>query len=385
MNELYLLLSNTIMIRRLKKDVLTQLPPKNRQQVTLIIEDKHRKTLNSIQSEFSNVKKNLWKKSVQSDREKLRELRSDKYRLVLELFSDSGTAKLPSIIEYLKNILESGEFKFLIFAHHKNILDGIQSFLQTRKVDHIRIDGSTMPINRKPLVDHFQTTPECRVAVLSLTAAGTGLNFTAASLVIFTELFWNPGTLKQAEDRAHRIGQENYVDIRYLIGKGTSDELMWKMLKHKLEILGEALNGGDEHNELDVGVEREIDSNSSLVEEFFEKYMEDLSNYQERSSDRKQRMARRKERMSSKRNEDHDDEDGKEEEEEEEEEVETIRPPPKKGKKDKEQEKRPETPRRPIMVEDTFDEDEIVPVSQQQQQAIQKGSWQKLQQFLLKK
>lgn len=60
-------------------------------------------------------------------------------------------------------------------------------------MDHIRIDGATSGHHRHDLVKNFQSDPNCRVAVLSITAAGTGINLTAASLVIFAELFWNPG------------------------------------------------------------------------------------------------------------------------------------------------------------------------------------------------
>jgi SWI/SNF-related matrix-associated actin-dependent regulator 1 of chromatin subfamily A len=76
-------------------------------------------------------------------------------------------------------------------------------------------------------VKQFQTDDTCRIAVLSITAAGTGLTFTAANCVIFAELYWNPGHLRQAEDRAHRIGQKSSVTVQYLIGAGTIDEIIW--------------------------------------------------------------------------------------------------------------------------------------------------------------
>jgi hypothetical protein len=63
-----------------------------------------------------------------------------------------------------------------------------------------------------------------RAAVLSITAAGTGLTLHAAASVVFAELFWNPGQLQQAEDRAHRLGQKASVEVKYLVAKGTLDD-----------------------------------------------------------------------------------------------------------------------------------------------------------------
>ncbi|KRZ94599.1 SWI/SNF-related matrix-associated actin-dependent regulator of chromatin subfamily A-like protein 1 [Trichinella sp. T8] len=87
------------------------------------------------------------------------------------------------------------------------------------------------------LCDDFQACDKIRVALLSITAASTGLTLTSARLVVFAELFWNPGILVQAEDRAHRVGQLNSVLIIYLVAKGTADDNIWTMIKKKLEIL----------------------------------------------------------------------------------------------------------------------------------------------------
>ena len=78
-------------------------------------------------------------------------------------------------------------------------------------VGHIVIDGRVSSEARKVSVDRFQTEDSVRVAVLSITAAAAGITLTAASLVVFAELYWNPGVLTQAEDRAHRIGQTQTV------------------------------------------------------------------------------------------------------------------------------------------------------------------------------
>ena len=93
---------------------------------------------------------------------------------------------------------------------------------------------------RKHLCDAFQTDDNVRVALLSITAANSGLTLTAAQLVVFAELFWNPGILTQAEDRAHRIGQTDSVTVQYLVAAGTADDELWPMIQRKLEVLNKA-------------------------------------------------------------------------------------------------------------------------------------------------
>ena len=89
---------------------------------------------------------------------------------------------------------------------------------------------------RKHLCDAFQCDDNVRVALLSITAANAGLTLTAAQLVVFAELFWNPGILTQAEDRAHRIGQTDSVTVRYLVAKCTADDELWPMIQISAQI-----------------------------------------------------------------------------------------------------------------------------------------------------
>ena len=100
----------------------------------------------------------------------------------------------------------------MIFAHHTYVINELFSTL-SETYRGIRIDGSTDPQDRKVLCDTFQQDDNCRIAVLSITACSTGLTLTAASVVVFAELYWNPGILAQAEDRLHRLGQRNNVTV----------------------------------------------------------------------------------------------------------------------------------------------------------------------------
>jgi SWI/SNF-related matrix-associated actin-dependent regulator 1 of chromatin subfamily A len=110
-----------------------------------------------------------------------------------------------------------------VFAHHKNVLDGIEKFIRGASdlPGYIRIDGSTPVDQRQEYVNQFQHDDDCRVALLSITAAGMGITLHAAAHVVFAELHWTPAYLAQAEDRVHRIGQRSHCLIHYVLARNT--------------------------------------------------------------------------------------------------------------------------------------------------------------------
>ncbi|NWI46800.1 SMAL1 protein, partial [Picathartes gymnocephalus] len=227
LTELKLLLEESIMIRRLKSDVLSQLPAKQRKMVVVAPEGISAKTKAVLAAEAKKMAKGY-------------ESRKQEKEALLVFFSRTAEAKIRSVIEYILELLESGNNKFLVFAHHKIMLDAIVAELKKKHVEHIRIDGSTSSAERQSLCQKFQFSEKQAVAVLSLTAANMGLTLSAADLVVFAELFWNPGILIQAEDRAHRIGQTSSVNVHYLVAKGTADDYLWPMIQEKIKVLGEA-------------------------------------------------------------------------------------------------------------------------------------------------
>eukprot|EP01105_Mastigella_eilhardi_P002824 TRINITY_DN1363_c0_g2_i4.p2 TRINITY_DN1363_c0_g2~~TRINITY_DN1363_c0_g2_i4.p2 ORF type:complete len:427 (-),score=134.13 TRINITY_DN1363_c0_g2_i4:47-1327(-) len=240
LDELCLLLQASIMIRRLKKDVLTELPEKRRERIFIGIVEQHSTIIKGIMHELRQVAKTVFNSEAKEDSS---EARSESKRLLLELYRNSGAAKLPLVTDFIKDKLESCTEKFIVFAHHQDVIDGISNTLKSVGAGFIRIDGKTPQQQRQALVQSFQECPECRVAVLSITAAGVGLSFTAASQVIFAELFWNPGMLRQAEDRVHRIGQRLPVTIQYLLARNTVDEMIWDLVERKLDVVGHAIDG----------------------------------------------------------------------------------------------------------------------------------------------
>ncbi|XP_010859463.1 PREDICTED: SWI/SNF-related matrix-associated actin-dependent regulator of chromatin subfamily A-like protein 1 [Bison bison bison] len=227
LGELKLLLEEAVMLRRLKGDVLSQLPAKQRKMVVVApgqINARTRAALDAAAKEMTTKDKTK---------------QQQKEALIL-FFNRTAEAKIPSVIEYILDLLESGREKFLVFAHHKVVLDAITKELERKRVQHIRIDGSTSSADREDLCQQFQLSPGPAVAVLSITAANMGLTFSSADLVVFGELFWNPGVLMQAEDRVHRIGQLSSVSIHYLVARGTADDYLWPLIQEKIKVLGEA-------------------------------------------------------------------------------------------------------------------------------------------------
>ncbi|XP_064952921.1 uncharacterized protein LOC135606071 isoform X7 [Musa acuminata AAA Group] len=221
--ELHCLMKATVMIRRLKKDVLSQLPVKRRQQVFLDLKEKDMKQIRILFRELEVVKMNI---QACDSPEKMESLKFMQKNLINKIYNDSAEAKIPAVLDYLSTVIEA-DCKFLIFAHHQPMIDAIHQFLLKKKVGCIRIDGGTPSSMRQALVNEFQEKIEIKAAVLSIKAGGVGLNLTAASTIFFAELTWTPGDIIQAEDRAHRIGQVSSVNIYYLLSNDTVDDIIW--------------------------------------------------------------------------------------------------------------------------------------------------------------
>lgn len=245
-DELHNLMKATAMIRRLKKDVLSELPVKRRQQVFLDLNEKDMKEIRALFRELEFVKNSI---QACDSSEKLESLKLTQKTLINKIYTDSAEAKIPAVLDYLGTVIEA-DCKFLIFAHHKPMIDSIHQFLLKKKVGCIRIDGGTPSSSRQALVNDFQEKDHIKAAVLSIKAGGVGLTLTAASTVIFAELSWTPGDIIQAEDRVHRIGQLSSVNIYFLLANDTVDDIIWDVVQSKLENLGQVLDG--QENTLEV-------------------------------------------------------------------------------------------------------------------------------------
>ena len=240
LSELNALLRGSVLIRRKKEEVLTQLPDKQRQVIWVETDPKVMKEVRSAQADLQTAQEALQEAAPGIN---MIRLKNAVQTAQIQLWSATGLAKLKSILEFCKDTA-AGDCKFIVFAHHAEIIQGLCDFFTNKlKIGIIKIDGHTAQKHRQGLCKKFQTDPECRIAVLSITAAGVGLTLTKATVVLFAELYWNPGSLLQAEDRAHRIGQKDCVFVKYLLGRGTIDQSMWNTVRKKLSVVGHSLTG----------------------------------------------------------------------------------------------------------------------------------------------
>ncbi|XP_061386042.1 SWI/SNF-related matrix-associated actin-dependent regulator of chromatin subfamily A-like protein 1 [Musca vetustissima] len=226
LKELNVVLKLKFMIRRTKAEVLNDLAEKFRETVVLdpaLVwpSDEVKESLNTVA------------KTLQSCKGQERE------QILLRFYAQTAEVKTKAVCAYLKQQVKEPK-KFIVFAHHRVMLDAICDCLRKLKVNFIRIDGATRKQDRGEFIDTFQKKPSCKVAVLSLGACNSGITLTAAELILFAELTWNPSTLAQAESRAHRIGQLNPVTCRYLMAAKTADDHIWNMLKAKQDVLNKA-------------------------------------------------------------------------------------------------------------------------------------------------
>ncbi|XP_049949424.1 SWI/SNF-related matrix-associated actin-dependent regulator of chromatin subfamily A-like protein 1 isoform X1 [Schistocerca serialis cubense] len=261
MEELQLLLEHRFMIRRLKSDVITQLPSKMRQVVVL-----NPSSINMKSDEVESWLKRLHSKQLSG---------MQRRGALLSFFAATGNVKLKAVKDYIADLLEAGK-KFICFVHHKVVMDGLSKTMEDKKASYIKIDGSTTASERKALCDKFQFDDNYSAALLSITAANAGITLTAAKLVVFAELFWNPGILIQAEDRAHRIGQRDSVLVQYLIAKGTADDHLWPMIQNKLDVLHKAGLSKDSFMQSDTAVVK--DKTQSTLEDFFDELNDSSDN-----------------------------------------------------------------------------------------------------------
>jgi len=256
MDELHAKLKG-VMVRRLKTDVLDELPPKSRNMVYLDV----------TTDQVTACRKAM--KEVKGSHEASKIFNSDSSfeskQALMQAYQATGIGKASAVAGYLLDWLEGSASteKIVVFAHHKKVLDSIHDALcrkcsrETSKKGgktastHIRIDGQVDSSVRHRLVRQFQTQPHTRVALLSVTAAGVGLTLTAASTVLFAELHWTPGVLAQAEDRVHRIGASasKVSQMLYCICKDKEmslDPLLCKILGKKMHTLSRVVDGSSE-------------------------------------------------------------------------------------------------------------------------------------------
>lgn len=226
-------------LRRTKKEVITELPDKIEQKIIIDLEKEHKRAykgyVNLITRKIKeNNQDNI---TVFSYLTKLRQL-----CLSPELMVKNYQGKNSKLDVLINIINDSSDEKILVFSQFTKVLEVIGKRLNEENISYSYLDGKTSAKDRVKLVEEFNTNNN-KVFLISLKAGGTGLNLTSANIVVHFDPWWNPAVEDQASDRAHRIGQKNVVNVIKLIAKDTAEERVINLQETKKELIEDVING----------------------------------------------------------------------------------------------------------------------------------------------
>lgn len=236
LSELSRQLYDTCMIRREKAKVLPQLPDKTR--VDLYIEISNDKEYNLAAEDLAAY---LQEYTECTDWEIRRKMRMEALVKFMTLRSLATKGKIAQAVDFIRTFLDSGK-KLIVFCSLHEIVDELQKVFPRA----VTVTGRDSAVNKQASVDAFQNNPNVQLIICSIKAAGVGLTLTAASDVAFIELAWTYADCCQCEDRAHRIGQKDNVTCYYLLGRGTIDHTIYRLIHRKKSIANEIMNADDE-------------------------------------------------------------------------------------------------------------------------------------------
>lgn len=232
-------------LRRMKKDVLTELPEKTE---TVMLSDMEEEQSRLYSAAVSSVKEEITVSSGNNTEKikilamltRLRQICCDPSLIYENYTGKSG--KLEQCMELVESCVESGH-KILLFSQFTSMLEIIAKKLEDAGITYYTLTGSTKPAARIQLVDKFNTD-DTNVFLISLKAGGTGLNLTGADVVIHYDPWWNSSAENQASDRAYRIGQDKNVQIYKLIARRTIEEKIRELQTAKSDLAEMVLSGG---------------------------------------------------------------------------------------------------------------------------------------------
>lgn len=241
-----------LMIRRLKKEVLTELPRKRRQIIELPAEgellalvDQENKMWQSqldITKELEQAL-GIWKESKDDDDfhkmiESMKFNRKYFFAEIAIIRHKLALAKVPYVCDHIEDLLENKD-KLVCFVHHNDVAEQIYEKFKDRAV---LVYGPTKMEDRQSNIDKFWKDDKCELFIGSLKVTGLGINLQVASNIVFAELDWVPGVITQAEDRCHRIGQDKSLLVQHLVASNSMDSNMAKRIVTKQKSIQKALN-----------------------------------------------------------------------------------------------------------------------------------------------
>ena len=246
MSKLKMLIEPFI-LRRTKKEVLTELPEKT---ITVLNNEMDEEQKQIYISYLARVKKevaeeiniNGFEKSQIKILAALTRLRQICCHPKLFIENYQGRcSKLEQCMEIIEDAVESGH-KILLFSTYTSMFEILEEELRTRKIKYFELTGSTKVEERISLVEEFNKNTEIKIFLVSLKAGGTGLNLTGADMVIHYDPWWNLSAENQATDRAYRIGQKNNVQVYKLITKESIEEKIYELQERKAKLMDDMLS-----------------------------------------------------------------------------------------------------------------------------------------------
>jgi len=243
-DKLYRVLKKRTMIRRLKSEVLKDLPEK--QQIVVPLEIERRKEYNKANKEFIRW---LAEKSLAKARKALAAESLTKVGYLKRL---AGELKLKSVCEWVDNFLEESDEKLILFCQHTAIIEALLARYEGKSV---RVDGKVSSRERQKAIDAFLVQKRVRLLIGQTRAAGTGWSAKGVSNVAFVEIGWTPGEHTQAMDRSHGIGrgtEGKHTTVYWLVARDTVDEKVLSIITEKQKILDAALDGGNGSADVNV-------------------------------------------------------------------------------------------------------------------------------------
>lgn len=228
-------------LRRLKSDVLDELPSKIEKKYLVELDSKQKQIYKSYVKEIKNkIETSKDNVNLFSYLTKLRELCLDPSLVVGDYVGKSS--KINVVKELVNDAILNGK-KVLLFSQFTSVLKKIEKDFNKEKVKYLYLDGATSAKDRIEKVKDFNENNDINVFLISLKAGGVGLNLTSASLVIHFDPWWNPAIEDQATDRAHRFGQKNNVEVIKLVAKDTIEEKIVLMQEDKKELIQSLMDG----------------------------------------------------------------------------------------------------------------------------------------------
>ncbi len=241
------MLIEPFVLRRNKKEVLTELPEKT---VTVLNNEMNEEQKNLYLTYLARAKQEIAEKieingfensqmQILAALTRLRQICCHP-SLFIEGYT-SGSSKLEQCIEIIEEAINGGH-KILLFSGYTSMFPIIEKELKERKINYFKLTGGTKVDERIKMVDEFNENKNVKLFLISLKAGGTGLNLTGADMVIHYDPWWNISTENQATDRAYRIGQKNNVQVYKLITKNSIEEKIYELQEKKAKLADNMLD-----------------------------------------------------------------------------------------------------------------------------------------------